>query len=88
MEPTINKNKTKTAIIVIIIIVLIIGIFFLIKSKSVKSPTIDETKIETPGKVVTKTVITDSESKEITEYLDNATTFDNEPLLAEIDKEF
>lgn len=83
-----TTNNKKIAIIAIIIMVIAIGIFFIIKSKGAKAPVVEETKTNGPAVVTTKTVITEGESKEITKYLDDAITFDNEPLLKEIDKEF
>jgi len=88
MEPTTNTNKTKMAVIIVILLIIAIGAFFFIKSKSVKAPVVEEVKTNEPAKVTVKTVITEGESKEITKYLDDATTFYNEASLKQIDMEF
>ena len=88
MEPTTNTNKTKMAVIIVILIIIAVGVFFFIKSKGTKAPKTNEVNTNEPAIVTTKTVITEGESKEIVKYLDDATTFDNEASLKEIDGEF
>ncbi|HAE36242.1 TPA: hypothetical protein DCX66_04060 [Candidatus Nomurabacteria bacterium] len=84
MEPTTNTNKTTIAIIIIVVIAIIIGAIVFLNSKN-KAP-INQEAPQVTNKV--NTVVTEGESKEITEYIDSATTFDNESLLVEIEKEF
>jgi hypothetical protein len=90
MEPTTNtnQNKTKAIIVIILIIILAIVAFLIIRNKNKALPVINENTKGNTLNVVTKTTVTDGESKEVTQSIDSATTFDNESLLAEIDKEF
>lgn len=84
MEPT-QTNKTKIIIIVsIVVVIVIVGLIFILKSKK-EVPVTPEEKTEI---VTVNPVVLENESKEINRYIDEATTFDNEASLAEIEKEF
>jgi cell division protein YceG involved in septum cleavage len=84
MEPTkTNKNKTKIAIIIVIIFILVIGVLALSNSKKINP-------IKTIGGDIstTNTISSGTDSKQLTDEINNATTFDNEASLSEIDKAF
>ncbi|MFA6392616.1 MAG: MmpS family transport accessory protein [Candidatus Paceibacterota bacterium] len=84
MEPTTtNKSKTKMAIIIIIIVIIIIGAFMLSRSKSIAPSNTIGGNTDT-----TSTVTSGTDSKQLTDEITSATTFDNEAILKEIDTAF
>ena len=85
MEPTTpNKNKTKIAVIIVIIFILVIGILLIVSHyKKINN------SVNTNGAIITNTnVATDADSKELTNEINSATTFNNDADLNEIDKAF
>jgi len=81
--PTVTNNKSKIAIVVIIILIIIAGVIAVMsrKGKTLVAP-VDNTEVQN-GKVSVS-----DDSGVLTQEVTEATTFDNEKDLNEIDKAF
>lgn len=88
MEPTTQNNKKIILIVVVVLIILaIIAAVLIIRPDKDVAP-IEEPVAEQEKNIVPTTVVTQGESDEMKKYIDEATTFDNEASLKEIEKEF
>ena len=89
MEPTTKNNKTIIVVVIAVIIIIAIISTILITRQKKQEKLTEQAKKETIAiNPIPTTVTTPGELDEINKYINEATTFDNEASLKEVEKEF